>query len=104
MFIAMNRFKIVAGFEAAFEAVWVNRESLLDTVPGFVSFNLLKGPAPEGYVLYATHTVWQDRGVFEDWTKSEAFRAAHRNAGDNRGMYQGHPELELFEAVETAAR
>lgn len=99
MFVAMNRFKIAPGSEAAFEAVWANRESFLQDVPGFVSFNLLKGAVREEHVLYASHTVWENRQKFEDWTKSEAFRAAHRNAGDNRAMYLGPPELELFEAV-----
>jgi heme-degrading monooxygenase HmoA len=104
MFIAMNRFKIVPGSEAAFEAVWTSRDTQLRSVPGFISFNLLKGPAQEAHVLYASHTLWESRAVFEDWTKSEAFRAAHRNAGDNRGMYLGHPELELFEAVQTVTK
>jgi heme-degrading monooxygenase HmoA len=104
MFIAMNRFKIALGSEAAFEGVWASRDTHLREVPGFISFNLLKGPAQEAYVLYASHTIWESRQMFEDWTKSEAFRAAHRNAGDNRGMYLGHPELELFEAVQSVTR
>jgi len=104
MFIAMNRFKIAEGSEVAFEAIWASRDTHLREVPGFVSFNLLKGPAREGHVLYASHTQWESRAVFEDWTRSEAFRAAHRNAGDNRGMYLGHPELELFEAVQSLVK
>lgn len=101
MFIAMNRFKIAPGSEAAFEQVWANRDSFLRGVPGFISFSLLKGAARDNHVLYASHTLWENRQVFEDWTKSEAFRAAHRNAGDNRAMYLGPPELELFDAVQT---
>ena len=38
MFIAMNRFKVLPGAEADFEAVWLNRESNLHAVPGFVEF------------------------------------------------------------------
>jgi heme-degrading monooxygenase HmoA len=97
----MNRFKIMLGSEDAFEQVWANRETHLHEVPGFVAFHLLKGPVREEYVLYATHTVWADRAAFEDWTKSEAFRAAHRNAGGNKPLYLGHPEFEGFEAVQT---
>ena len=48
---------------------------------------------------YATHTVWQSRLAFEDWTRSEAFRAAHAGAGGTRDLYAGPPKLELFEAV-----
>lgn len=35
MFIAMNRFRVAKGSEAAFEQVWLSRDSHLDTVPGF---------------------------------------------------------------------
>ena len=51
MFIAMNRFEIALGFEDGFEAVWRDRESFLDDVPGFVAFNLLKGATTESHTL-----------------------------------------------------
>ena len=38
MFIAMNRFRVAPGSEAAFEAVWRDRDSHLKTVPGFLEF------------------------------------------------------------------
>jgi heme-degrading monooxygenase HmoA len=77
MFIAMNRFKVIKGSEAAFENVWLSRDSHLDKVPGFLEFHLLKGPEAEDHTLYASHTVWKNRATFEAWTRSEAFRAAH---------------------------
>ena len=83
MFIAMNRFRVARGSEEAFEQVWLNRDSQLNKVPGFVEFHLLKGPEAEDHTLYASHTVWQSKSAFEDWTKSEAFRAAHARAGNN---------------------
>ncbi len=100
MFVAMNRFKIRRGCEAAFEDIWRQRESHLERVPGFVAFHLLRGPTFEDYTLYASHSVWQSRAAFEAWTRSEAFRAAHRDAGATRDLYLGPPQLETFEAVE----
>jgi heme-degrading monooxygenase HmoA len=47
MFIAMNRFRVIRGCEAAFEDVWLSRDTYLDTVPGFVEFHLLKCPAAD---------------------------------------------------------
>ena len=41
MYIAMNRFKIIKGNEDTFENLWKNRESYLDEVEGFLSFNLI---------------------------------------------------------------
>ncbi|MBN3727366.1 antibiotic biosynthesis monooxygenase family protein [Burkholderia sp. Ac-20379] len=104
MYIAMNRFKVALGSEAAFEQVWLERDTQLKTVPGFVEFHLLRGPAREDHVLYASHTIWESHAAFVDWTQSEAFRAAHRNAGGaNRPLYLGHPEFEGFEVIQTVA-
>jgi heme-degrading monooxygenase HmoA len=76
MFIAMNRFKVLPGAEAAFEEVWTSRDSHLPSVPGFVSFHLLRGPVRDDHVLYSSHTIWRDKPAFEAWTTSEAFRLA----------------------------
>lgn len=100
MFLAMNRFRIALGREADFVAHWENRNSYLNEVPGFVSFNLLRGDSTEEYTLFASHSVWASEQAFEDWTKSEAFRKAHMQAGQSpRDFYLGPPQLELFQAV-----
>ncbi|WP_086930167.1 antibiotic biosynthesis monooxygenase family protein [Agarilytica rhodophyticola] len=101
MFIAMNRFKVVLGCEQDFVDVWKNRETYLDTVPGFKTFHLLKGPTDEECTLFASHSVWESREAFEAWTKSEAFRKAHANAGSKgkKDIYVGHPKFEGFEEV-----
>ncbi|MBL6077392.1 antibiotic biosynthesis monooxygenase [Belnapia sp. T18] len=101
MFIAMNRFRVMPGAEADFEELWLSRDSKLSTVPGFVEFHLLRGPRKEDHTLYASHTIWASREAFEDWTKSEAFRMAHRSAGGTRPLYLGHPEFEGFEPIQT---
>ncbi|MCB9768926.1 MAG: antibiotic biosynthesis monooxygenase [Candidatus Omnitrophica bacterium] len=99
MFIAMNRFRIGLGHEGDFEALWRNRESYLDDVPGFKEFHLLKGPTTEEHTLYASHSIWESRSHFEAWTQSEAFRKAHAQAKAPEGTYLGHPEFEGFEVV-----
>ena len=100
MFIAMNRFQLRLGKEETFEQIWRDRKSQLDDVPGFKAFQLLKGPATEEHALYASHTIWTDRGAFEAWTKSEAFRRAHAGAGGHGDVYLGHPVFEGFETVD----
>lgn len=104
MFIAMNRFRVAKGSEAAFEQIWLSRDTHLDGVPGFIEFRLLKGPEAEDHTLYASHTVWASRAAFEAWTTSEAFRAAHRDAGNNKPLYLGHPQFEGFEVRQTIGR
>jgi heme-degrading monooxygenase HmoA len=104
MYIAMNRFKVGKGSEEDFEAVWKGRDSTLGEMKGFRSFHLLRGPenAEEGYTLFASHTVWESKDDFVAWTKSENFRAAHRNAGGSKPLYVGHPQFEGFSVVEGA--
>jgi heme-degrading monooxygenase HmoA len=104
MYIAMNRFKVRNGAEQAFENVWKSRDSTLSQMKGFRGFHLLRGPVneAEGYTLFASHAVWESHEDFVFWTKSENFRAAHKNAGQNKTLYLGHPQFEGFSVVEGA--
>ena len=101
MFIAMNRFQVKLGSEAAFETVWRTRESYLGSMPGFVEFHLLKGPEAEDHTLYSSHTTWVDKATFEAWTRSDQFRRAHARADNPTGesLYLGHPKFEGFEVI-----
>ncbi|MDX2203406.1 MAG: antibiotic biosynthesis monooxygenase [Hyphomicrobiaceae bacterium] len=103
MYIAMNRFRVIKGCEAEFEAMWRTRQSYLPGMQGFVSFHLLRGPENEDHTLYSSHTTWASQADFEAWTKSEAFRAAHAKAGDpgRKVLHLGHPQFEGFETVIT---
>jgi heme-degrading monooxygenase HmoA len=99
MYIAMNRFRIALGQEQAFIDIWKNRESYLEEVPGFKEFHLLQGPSDEECTLFASHAIWESGEHFSTWTKSEAFRKAHANAGGNKDIYLGPPQFEGFEVV-----
>jgi heme-degrading monooxygenase HmoA len=101
MFIAMNRFKVIPAAAADFEEVWTTRDTHLRAVSGFIAFHLLRGAEREDHVLYASHSVWRSKDDFEAWTRSEAFRLAHRQAGRNQPLYLGHPEFEGFEVIQT---
>jgi heme-degrading monooxygenase HmoA len=99
MFIAMNRFRIAPGREEAFETLWRERESHLGGVPGFREFHLLRGARSDEATLYASHSVWDSRTAFEEWTESENFRKAHARARAPKGTYLEHPQFEGFEVV-----
>ena len=100
MYLTMNRFHVVPEQAAAFEAMWQTRDSHLQSVPGFRQFSLLKGPEQDGAILYASHTIWADEASFLAWTRSDAFRAAHKGVKPDMQMYMGPPDLECFEAVQ----
>ena len=99
-FIAMNRFRIALGREAEFEQIWRERESNLPGMAGFVAFHLLRGPTGDECTLFASHTVWESRQHFEDWTNSEAFRKSHGSAARSTGLYLGPPQFEGFDVVQ----
>lgn len=100
MYIAMNRFMVRRGYEPTFEEVWRNRETHLSEVPGFIAFHMLRGPETDDYTLYASHTSWRSKADFEAWTRSEAFRQAHANAGDHRHIYLDKPQFEGFDVLD----
>jgi heme-degrading monooxygenase HmoA len=85
MVIAMNRFGVRHGEADRFETVWRTRETRLTERPGFRSFHLLRDPTPDDQTLFASPTAWASR---------DAFRSAHRDAGDHQGYYLGRPEFE----------
>jgi len=96
----MNRFHIVPGKEQEFIDIWAKRETYLDQVPGFKQFDLLQGPGTDEYTLFASHSVWESVQSFENWTKSEAFKKAHANAGStSKDIYLGRPVFEGFSSV-----
>ena len=102
MFVAMNRFRIHVGREDDFEIVWRNRDSKLAGFDGFLGFHLLRGRTDRdlGITHYISHSMWTDEASFLAWTKSESFRAAHRNAGDLKGeVYDGPPVFEGYTSV-----
>ena len=99
MYIAMNRFKIILGRETVFEKIWKERDTYLDDVPGFKKFNLIKGKKQDNYRLYTSHSEWNSEQDFVNWTKSDAFRQAHKGAGQHSDIYLGHPEFEGFEVI-----
>lgn len=104
MFVAANRFRVIPDQASAFEAVWLNRESRLHELPGFVSFQLLRGPAMEDHILYTSSTLWASRADFEAWTKSAQFRQAHSGAGSSRNLTLGPPSFEGFDVLQQINR
>ncbi len=101
MFIAMNRFRVKKGLESDFESVWLNREVHINKEAGFVEFHLLRGPEAEDHTLYVSHTVWASEQDFLNWTRSQAFRDAHKDAGQNKPLYLGGPQFEGFSVIQT---
>jgi heme-degrading monooxygenase HmoA len=100
MFIAMNRFSVNAGQEAAFEEMWRSRETYLQEVPGFIEFSLLRNwlQNEDKTTEYISHSTWASREDFDAWTQSEAFNRGHAQ-GSVQGVLAGPPAVSLYETV-----
>ena len=104
MFIAMNRFKVIKGSEAAFENFWLSRDSHLDKVPGFVEFHLLKGPEAEDTRCMRHTRCGRTVRLLKRGPNRKHSGQHHHRAGDNKPLYLGHPQFEGFETIQTATR
>ena len=99
MFIAMNRFRIAPGFEDSFVQMWRERDSRLQSVPGFRQFNLLRGESRPEAAIFVSHSTGESRQAFLDWTESDAFKQAHAKARAPEGTYLGPPQFEGYEVA-----
>jgi len=105
----MNRFKVLPEAATSFEQMWLNRESRLPEVPGFLSFHMLRGPQQEDHILFSSYTLWASREAFEAWTKSPQFASAHKAAAsktageqqpEKQPMTIGSSQFEGFEVLQ----
>ena len=99
MYIAMNPFKIANEHINDFVNIWKTRNSLLNQVEGFKDFQLLQGAKEETFTLFVSHSNWESKDAFINWTNSDNFRNAHAGAKAPKGTYLGHPEFEGFEVI-----
>ena len=71
---------------------------------GKIQFEVVGGDLPQGG-QYPYEIIWEkykpenSQEDFINWTKSEAFRLAHKNAGQHKDLYLKPPEFEGFERV-----
>jgi len=102
MFIATNPSQVIYGGEGSFEQTCVSRDSYLARVREFLDFHIVRGPAANDHLLYSPRTVWLSRRKFEDRTRTEAFRAAHRGAAGDKSLYLVPPYSGGFHVIQRA--
>jgi PAS domain S-box-containing protein len=79
--LAMSRFKVANGLEAAVADAFANRPGLVDGWPGFLGLETFTDSTDPSVFHLATR--WTDHAAFHEWHHSAAHRASHR------GMPQG---------------
>jgi heme-degrading monooxygenase HmoA len=101
MYVTINRFKVHAGQETAFEDLWLNRDSRLGELDGFIAFHLMRGETKDDRTTYLSHTTWRDEVAFQGWARSQAFRSSHKGAGGHSAIYDGPPVLETYVTLQS---
>lgn len=103
MFVVCNRIPVNPEHAEAFEARFADRAQMVDGMPGFVAFNLLR-PKNEGDP-YVVMTFWEAEENFKAWTRSEAFKEGHARSGTlPPDAFLGHPKLETFDVIQSTAK
>lgn len=100
MIITSNRIPVNPEFASAFEERFQDRASLVDGMPGFLAFQLLRPAKPED--PYIVMTFWESMAHFEAWTNSEAFKEGHARSGRlPQEAFLGHPKIEIHEVIQS---
>ena len=97
--IAMNRFKIAEKLNDVFEELWRSRDSYLQSMTGFISFNLIKVQLNKGSTRYISHSTWKSKDAFTARTRSKDFFLASQVVTKNSCIFINHPTFKVFEVV-----
>ncbi len=71
MHITMNRFEVENGEEQQFEKSVKEHYEQLKGTPGYLSFHLIRGGTNGTVTFYSSHTKWNTRQDFLDWSEAE---------------------------------
>lgn len=102
MIVTANRIPVNPEYAEAFEARFVDRAGLVDTMPGFISNHVLRPATPD--TPYIVLTYWESKEHFDAWVNSDAFRQGHARSGSlPREAFAGRNQLEMFEVVTSSS-
>jgi heme oxygenase (mycobilin-producing) len=98
MFVVCNRIAINPEHAAVFEERFNTRAGLVDTMPGFVSFQLLRPvKAGDSYIVMVT---WESKEDYQAWMKSSQFKDGHARTGTlPQGTFEGAQSIEHYELI-----
>jgi heme-degrading monooxygenase HmoA len=103
MITVANRIFVAPEYAEQFEEAFRKRAGLVDSMPGFISNQVLR-PANSGDP-YIVLTLWNSRADFEAWTRSDAFVQGHAKSGSlPKEAFTQPNKLEVHEVVLDSSR
>jgi heme oxygenase (mycobilin-producing) len=101
MIVVANRIPVNPEYAEAFEQRFKERAGLVDGMPGFIKFQILR-PTADGDP-YIVQTYWESHEHFTAWTDSDAFKQGHGQSGTlPKEAFLDRPKLEIHEVMDTA--
>lgn len=97
-FVAVNVLSVSPGAGEHLESRFAGRAGMVESAPGFVSFELLRPMAGTEQYLVVTH--WQTQADYEAWLESRSFAAGH--GGERRRPVADGSSIWTFEVVQRA--
>ena len=96
MFVSTNRRRTESGRGWELEDRFRESSKVAEAAEGFISFEMWKTESTPDYDEYLVVTHWESKEAHHRWTRSDAFKEAHR--GGVRADYMvGHPELTNYD-------
>ena len=97
--VKINAIAVPDGMGPMLEQRFAERARVVETMPGFEGFELLRPVSGES--RYFVYTRWADEESFQAWVASEGFRQGHAKADAPDGKsVAAHADLLAFEVVQ----
>jgi heme oxygenase (mycobilin-producing) len=101
--VKINAISVPEGMGPQLEERFATRARVVETMPGFEGFELLRPVS--GDTRYFVYTRWADEESFLAWVGSEGFRQGHARAESADGRpVASHSDLLSFEVVQHLER
>ena len=99
MVVKINALDVAPGTGAELEERFARRATEVESMPGFLGFELLR--PVEGETRYFVYTRWESEAAFRAWVESPAFTRGHAQAARDSGGAAAHGSALLgFEVVQ----
>ena len=102
MVVKINAIEVAAGRGPELEERFARRAAEVESMPGFLGFELLR--PVEGESRYFVYTRWESEEAFRAWVESPAFTRGHAQAARDSGGTVAHGsalmEFEVVQKVE----
>lgn len=97
--VKINAISVPEERTTAFEQRFAERARLVEGLPGFLGFELLRPVAGDERYFVVTH--WVDDASFQAWVGSESFRQGHaKSDSGEQPPVAAHAELLEFDVVD----